>query len=34
MFTENKKKRGKDIINRKRNKYIDAKRGRKKNGIN
>lgn len=34
MFTENKKKRGKDIINRKRNKYIDAKRERKKNGIN
>lgn len=30
MFTENKKKRGKDNINRKRDKYIDAKRERKK----
>lgn len=34
MVTENQKKRGKDNINRKRDKYIDAKRERKKNGIN
>lgn len=34
MVTENKKKRGKDNIDRKRDKYIDAKRERKKNGIN
>ena len=34
MFKENKKKRGKDNINRKSDKYIDAKRERKKNGIN
>ena len=34
MVTENQKKREKDNINRKRDKYIDAKRERKKNGIN